>query len=43
MTAGAKLDGGMRMADERSEEASTTHAITEETELLNKKGMDEAD
>ena len=43
VTAGAKLDGGMRMADERSEEASTTHAITEETELLNKKGMDEAD
>ena len=43
VTAGAKLDGGMRMADERSEETSTAHPITQETELLNKKGMDEAD
>jgi cytoskeletal protein CcmA (bactofilin family) len=44
VSAGAKLDGGMRMADDRIEEpAAVAQTITEETELLNKNGNDETD
>jgi cytoskeletal protein CcmA (bactofilin family) len=53
VTAGAKIDGGMHMADDRSNEASPPPAIREEThreethieeeQILNKKGNDEAD
>jgi cytoskeletal protein CcmA (bactofilin family) len=48
VTAGAQLDGGMHMSDDRSNEASAPQAISEETDtqeeqMLHKKGNDEAD
>src|SRR5262245_39440194 len=48
VTAGAKIDGGIHMADDRSSEASAPQTVrteetqTEEEQILNKKGNDEA-
>jgi cytoskeletal protein CcmA (bactofilin family) len=42
VNAGALLDGGTHMADDRTDEPSAPASIAEE-EILNKKGTDEAD
>jgi len=42
VTAGALLDGGMHMADDRTDEPTGPQPISEE-EIVNKKGTNEAD